>query len=59
MFCFSLRFGVSDEIVDRGVSWCRYCIDLWIDKRAGKALFAVMVMLIFLFLLSFAMTTVH
>ncbi len=40
---------MSDEIVDRGASWCRYCIDLWIDKREGKALFAVLVVFIFCF----------
>lgn len=50
---------MSDEIVGRGVSWCCYCIDLWIDKRAGKTLFAVLVMFIFLFSVSFAMATGH
>lgn len=35
---FLSEVWVSDEIVGHGVSWCRYCIDLWIDKRAGENL---------------------
>lgn len=43
---------MSDEIVDSGVSWCRYCIDPRADKRAGESLICfVLVMFTFFMLL--------